>query len=751
MLQSALHAAPDNLRLGELVCYALSEVPGISSAAIYIDGRLVSHAETSRHQLPNWPSRWQDTPQFLPPDPNRFVALPLQTNKTNYGFLALLLTGQQEFQGYLPYLENTVNLIALMLENRQQSAELRELNEDLEAQVKDRVKSLQLSEERLSLALVAANSGLWDWNLKTGELFFDANYFKMAGYDQNEFPHTYDEWKKRVHPDDIAQIETQIEDYLSGRSRQFGCEFRFKTKHGQWMWILGQGLISERDEDGAPIRFIGTQKDIDERKQAEGELLRNQYYLKKAQQIGKIGTWELNILNNELVWTDENCHIFGIPTGCFVDYKLFLDKIHPDDLEYVGREWQAAMQGKPYDIEHRIVVAGETKWVREKADVTFDAKGHAIKAIGFTQDITERQQAEQALQKAFAQAEEAREKLETILKSVADGLIFTNMESLILLMSASTEMLLGKKSSELLLQPLDAAIDDKDIVEYIQKVMASGENEMTMELELSGQPQGQGKTLQIKSSLVLGQAGRKEGVITLLRDVSRERELDRMKSEFISTAAHELRTPLTSVLGYSQLLLSEQTFDAEQQADFLAIINEKAEVLEKIIDDLLNVRRVESGQILYLQKERQNLVPALEKIVNQYQQVYKTHHFEISFPEYPVEIMVDPVKFTQIMENILFNAVKFSPTGSLVLVCCEISVSMLMVSVKDQGCGMTPEQAKRVFDKFYRVDSTNAAKEGLGLGMSIVKGIVEAHGGTIWVESELGKGTLVKFTLPMGQ
>ena len=928
MLQSALHAAPDNQRLGELVCYALSDVPGVSSTAIYIDEQLVSQTESSPDQLTKWPSHWQDTSQFLPSVPADFVSLPLQTNKKNYGFLVLLLADQQPFQGYLPHLENTVNLIALMLENKQQSAELQELNKDLEAQVKDRVKSLQRSEERLSLALVAANSGLWDWNLKTGELFFDANYFKMAGYEPDEFSHAYEEWKARVHPDDIAQVETQIEDYLAGRSRQFAVEFRFKAKSGQWMWVLGQGIISERDESGAPVRFTGTHKDINKRKQAERELLRNQYYLKKAQEIGKIGTWELNVRNKRLIWTDESCRIFGVPLGSRVHYKLFLEKIHPDDREYVDREWQAAMQGKPYDIEHRIVVAGETKWVREKADVTFDAEGSMVSAIGFTQDVTEhkqnelnllcrealeafiariskrfvelmpseaeqgialtlkdlgefagvdrsyvflfssdgvhmdnahewcaegiipqketlqgvvvnelpwamgkildkqvlyapsmadlppeagvekehwqaqniqsliavpilfsgevvgflgfdevtsekqwlkdniallqtlgdilgstiaRQRAEKARRKALTQAEEARDMIEAILKSVSDGLIFTDMDDRIILMSASVEVMLGKKSSEILLQPLDAAIADKNFMEHISDIKDDGENEATMELELKGESLGQEKTLQIKSSLVRGQNGRKEGVITLLRDVSRERELDRMKSEFISTAAHELRTPLTSVLGYSQLLLSDQAFDAEQQADFLSIINEKAEVLEKIIDDLLNVSRVESGQILYLQKEWQNLLPALEKIVGQYQEVYKTHRFEVNLSKYPVELMVDLGKFNQVMENILFNAVKFSPKESLVLVTCEVSVSMLMVSVRDQGCGMTPEQAKRVFDKFYRADSSNAAKEGLGLGMSIVKGIVEAHDGTIWVESELGKGTSVKFTLPLGQ
>jgi PAS domain S-box-containing protein len=362
-----------------------------------------------------------------------------------------------------------------------------------------------------------------------------------------------------------------------------------------------------------------------------------------------------------------------------------------------------------------------------------------------------RQRAEQARQKALTQAEEARDKIEAILKAVADGLIFTDMDNRIILMSASTEEMLDKQFSEIFLQPLAAAIADKSFMEHISSINADGENEATLELELTDDPQGQGRIFQTKSSLVRGKNGRKEGVITLLRDVSRERELDRMKSEFISTAAHELRTPLTSVTGYVQLLLSDKKLDAQQQAECLSIINEKAEVLEQIISDLLSISRVESGQIIYLQKDWCDLMPALDRLISQYQGEYKTHSFGTDLPEKPVELMVDMGKFIQIMENLLFNSVKFSPEGSLIQLTCEMSEIEIQISVKDHGCGMTPEQVERVFDKFYRVDSSNTAKEGLGLGMSIAKNIVEAHGGMIWVESELGKGTTVSFTLPLGQ
>lgn len=137
--------------------------------------------------------------------------------------------------------------------------------------------------------------------------------------------------------------------------------------------------------------------EIAERKRSEEKIKQQQYYLEKAQGLGEIGTWELDLIQNVLFWTDENCRIFGVPSETLVTYELFLDKIHPDDLEYVSREWNAALDGKPYDIEHRIVIDGTTRWVREKADVEFDEEGVAIKAIGFSQDITRRKEDEEAL------------------------------------------------------------------------------------------------------------------------------------------------------------------------------------------------------------------------------------------------------------------------------------------------------------------------------------------------------------------
>ncbi len=140
--------------------------------------------------------------------------------------------------------------------------------------------SLIKSEERLFLALDGSASGLWDWNVKTDEVFFDANYFTISGYSPNAFEHSIVEWRKHVHPDDLKYVEGKINDYLYGTLKEYRVEFRFKTKSGDWMWVLGKGKVFEYDTDGKPIRFTGTHTDITSTKIAEKALLNSEKELR---------------------------------------------------------------------------------------------------------------------------------------------------------------------------------------------------------------------------------------------------------------------------------------------------------------------------------------------------------------------------------------------------------------------------------------------------------------------------------------
>lgn len=228
-------------------------------------------------------------------------------------------------------------------------------------------------------------------------------------------------------------------------------------------------------------------------------------------------------------------------------------------------------------------------------------------------------------------------------------------------------------------------------------------------------------------------------------------KMDKIKSEFISIAAHELRTPVTTIMGYTELLFDPgmiNTFNESQRRDFLSSIYESGERLDKIVDDILDVSRIESGRKIPLNKKSLSIRTLIEKVINRLS--LKSDHnltFEIR-PEVPERLDFDEYRIEQVIENLLSNAIKYSPRESPITIVVEADNHRCSVTITDQGIGMSDEQKDRIYDKFYRVDTSDTAVPGLGLGMSIVKQIIDDHDGTISIDSKLNAGTRVCFTLP---
>jgi PAS domain S-box-containing protein len=163
---------------------------------------------------------------------------------------------------------------------------------------------------------------------------------------------------------------------------------------GRARWIQCH-LSPVKNANDEIVFVVNTYMDITERKKAEVALKESENDLIKAQEVGRIGSWRLDLLKNKLTWTDEIYRIFGVPKGTPMDYERFLEIVHPEDRDYVDREWRAATKGRPYDIEHRLLVDDEVKWVREKAELGFDDKSNPVRAVGIVQEITERKKAEE--------------------------------------------------------------------------------------------------------------------------------------------------------------------------------------------------------------------------------------------------------------------------------------------------------------------------------------------------------------------
>ena len=250
------------------------------------------------------------------------------------------------------------------------------------------------------------------------------------------------------------------------------------------------------------------------------------------------------------------------------------------------------------------------------------------------------------------------------------------------------------------------------------------------------------------------------GLLVLLSDITEIRGVDRMKTAFISTVSHELRTPLTSIKGFIATLLddTEGFYTKEDQQEFYQIIDTECDRLTRLIDDLLNVSRIEQGQAMQLNLQPVD-VRAVAATVLAAQRAYTSpdrHQLSVRFDDdFPDTIEADPDKIGQILTNLVSNAIKYSPRGGQVEVTgtlSEYTPNSVALTVRDQGMGIPREHQKKIFERFHRVDNRdNREIGGTGIGLFLVKSLTEAHHGTVRVESEYGRGSAFVVTLPITQ
>ena len=241
------------------------------------------------------------------------------------------------------------------------------------------------------------------------------------------------------------------------------------------------------------------------------------------------------------------------------------------------------------------------------------------------------------------------------------------------------------------------------------------------------------------------------GYVSIQADITQKNIINKMKSEFVSTAAHELRTPLTVINGYVELLIMD-IGSKDEQREMLSTIHTQSEAMAHLLNEMLDIARIEAQAVGLYQMELQPIGPRLQTLADSF--ITPNNHNKVTLvlsPNLP-EVKVDIAKLEQAIKNCLSNAYKFSPKrGEVTMRVTEVTHDKqrkVLIAIEDQGIGMTPEQLERVFEKFYRADPSGVIP-GTGLGMAIIKSIIEQHGGTIVIESEYGKGTKVMLYLPV--
>lgn len=606
---------------------------------------------------------------------------------------------------------------------------------------------------RLSLALKGAKIGLWDWNIKENRIYFDANYFLIAGYEPDEFSHTYAEWKKRVHPDDIAQVERVIQQYLAGELESYVVEFRFKTKTDDWMWFLDQGEIVECDKDGNPVRFIGLHIDISQRRQVEEALKESQQYTRGLIEAnvdalvtisakGKIT--DVNIAS-ELITGVSRKEIIGTD---FSNYFTDPDAARKG-YQQVFRE--GCVRDYPLEIKHRD---GRVTPVLYNASVYKDAQGNVAGVFAAARDITEHKQAKDALQ-------ESELRFRMLADYTYDWEYWINPDGKYIYLSPSCERITGYSPEELISNP--HLLFDMIHPDYAEKIHQHYEDEANPETPVFSMvvpiitKNGEERWLEHNCSPVFDGQGHYAGRLGNNRDITEKKkaeealqELDQAKSDFISIVAHELRTPLTVIAGYAELLGNAgNPLLEEKKENCFSIIQSNTEVLKRLIDDLLDIGRIQIDHPLGIVPQETDLDEIIEKAVasvkvkGQQCKIIVAHNNTL-----PETLWIDGNRITQMLNNLLSNAIKYSPHGGTVKIQTMTDEEKVTVAIQDQGMGMTPQQVEHIFDRFYRAESSNLGITGLGLGMTIVKQIIVDHGGEISVSSHLGEGTTIAFTLP---
>ncbi|MFB3881665.1 MAG: ATP-binding protein [Armatimonadota bacterium] len=347
----------------------------------------------------------------------------------------------------------------------------------------------------------------------------------------------------------------------------------------------------------------------------------------------------------------------------------------------------------------------------------------------------------------IAVAEEKRE-LEQTLQGMLAGVLVVGGDNRVRLMNSAARHIFGLPAEDGTGKLLSQVIHDEEVHSLVRSCL-DGNAEATAELSIFSPEE---RIYQVQTALLTGDNGGVSGVVATFNDITELRGVERMKSEFVSTVSHELRTPLTSIKGFIRTLLDDTDgyYDRETQMEFYRIIDTECDRLVRLINDLLNLSRIESGRALDLVLADVNLPELIGRVVDSQKAYTDRHRFSVVIPSDLPTIVADRDKLDQVLTNLLSNAVKYSPDGGQISVSArDIGDHKISISIADEGIGIPEDQIGRLFTRFHRVDSRDSRKQyGTGIGLYLVKHLVEAHHGEVSVTSKLGEGSTFTVILP---
>jgi len=355
----------------------------------------------------------------------------------------------------------------------------------------------------------------------------------------------------------------------------------------------------------------------------------------------------------------------------------------------------------------------------------------------------------QKLDTSFKELGEEKKQTEDVIHSMAEGVIMVNKQGEIMLMNPAAEILLGVRKEDKIGQSILNDLKEEQLVSLVQQ---PSDEKKSREVVIRSQNDQVKKVLRASNAVIESEDGKTVGFVSVISDITKQRELEALKNAFLANVSHDLRTPITCIRGSLQLLCDSTTNKlTPSQEKFATIALNNIERLSRLINDLLDLSKLEVKKFT-IKSAPFRVDDLVQTLVNEFGAWSKTKGITIQTNmEKPLVIDADQDRISQVLTNLIGNALKFTPQGGMITIVGKRTgeAQKVELGVRDTGPGIAKKDFQKLFEKFSRIESpAMQGISGTGLGLTIAKEIVELHGGRIWVESQLGKGSYFAFELP---
>jgi PAS domain S-box-containing protein len=552
-----------------------------------------------------------------------------------------------------------------------------------------------------------------------------------------------------VHRDHLAAVRKRIQ-----RTRPEGKEVNLIEE--KLVRLDGRAIDVEMAAiaityQGKPARQV-VFRDISKRKQAEEAVRESEVRYRTLVETARDVIFTLSVEGMLLSLNSAFETVTGWSRAEWVG-KPFAPIIHADDRAAAVENFRRILQGEvPPNFEVRILTKSGEYLTGEFGARPLIADAKVVGAFGIVRDITERKRAEEA-------TERVRRRDETLVETSPVGVVVVDASGRVVLVNREAERITDfsyKRGDPLEALHQGAVRRRPDGTEYapeelpVARALYQGETVRAEEIRFHF---ADGRTVPtlVNAVPISGTEGEVAGAIVIIQDITPLEELEKLRGEFLGIVSHELKTPVTAIKGSAAMALTGRDLpDAPQARELFEIIDEQADRLAELIDNLLDMTRIEAGS-LTVSPEATDVRTVLEEARATSARSHALHEIQIQVPDDLPTVNADRRRLAQVLLNLLSNAAKFSPEGEPITITVEDDSSRVMVHVRDRGRGIPADKLPHLFKKFSRVhERQGRGLQGSGLGLAICKGIVEAHGGRIWVDSEgEGKGSTFSFTLPV--